>query len=266
MSRMHNAAVAAAFAFLTFEASPSFAELHWWGQRLPNAPSQFVFGYGSLINTTSRNATAGKSTIAIPARISADFGYVRTWNDRVAAGFTALGLRKSHNDEPAGTINGVVFAVDDEELARFDKREQGYVRVEVPPGFIEPVSWQRLPEQGRIWIYVPVQPGGVPGEGLPEPDADFPLLESYIDIVIEGAMEYGADYARELIETTLDWSPYWLNDRELARRPWVHDVKTGNVDKLLAATEPAASRLRSRMFAERYSAHWFTGKELQPAR
>ena len=265
MSLINKAALAAAFAFLAFEAPPTLADVQWWGRHLPNAPTQFIFGYGSLINTASRNSTAGKPTIAIPARISPDFGYVRTWNDRVAAGFTALGLRKSRNDEPAGTINGVVFAVDDDELARFDAREKGYVRVEVPGGFIEPVSWQRLPEQGRVWVYVPVQPGGVPGENLPEPDADFPLLESYIDIVIEGAMEYGTDYARELIETTVDWSPYWLNDRELARRPWVHDNKAGSVDKVLAATEPAASRLRSRMFAERYSVHWFAGKELQQA-
>ena len=81
---------------------------------------------------------------------------------------------------------------------------------------IEPVSWQRLPEQGHIWVYVPVRPGGMPGEGLPEADAAFAILESYIDVVVEGGLEYGVDYARELIETTADWSQFWLNDRELA--------------------------------------------------
>jgi hypothetical protein len=29
--------------------------------------------------------------------------------------------------------------------------------------------------------------------------------------------------AREIVETTKDWSSYWLNDREFARRPWVTD-------------------------------------------
>ena len=44
------------------------------------------------------------------------------------------------------------------------------------------------------------------------------MLESYIDVVVEGGLEFGEDFARELIETTSDWSDYWLNDRELARR------------------------------------------------
>jgi hypothetical protein len=266
MSRNQTLAIASALALCAFEASPSMADGGWWGHRLQNAPTQFIFGYGSLINGASRNATASKPTNAIPARISADFGYVRTWNDRTPAGFTALGLRKVRAGELAGTINGVLYPVEGDDMDRFDAREQGYVRVEVPAGCIEPVSWQRLPEQGRIWIYVPAHPGGVPGEGLPEPDADFPLLESYIDIVVEGAMEYGVEFAQELIETTSDWSRFWLNDRELARRPWVHDGKYGGVDKLLAATQPAASRLGDRMFPERYAVHWFTDEIRQIAR
>jgi hypothetical protein len=71
----------------------------------------------------------------------------------------------------------------------------------------------------RIWVYVPVRPDGAPGEGLPGPGAAYPLLQSYIDVVVEGALEYGPDYAREPIETTADWSSYWLNDRELAPAP-----------------------------------------------
>ncbi|MEO8132378.1 MAG: gamma-glutamylcyclotransferase family protein [Betaproteobacteria bacterium] len=266
MSRTQTLAIASALALSIFAPAPSMADSGWWGHRLPDAPSQFIFGYGSLINSASRNATASKPTAAIPARISADFGYVRTWNDRTPAGFTALGLRKSRAGERASTINGVLYPVEGDDMARFDAREQGYVRVEVPADCIEPVSWQRLPEQGRIWIYVPVRPGNLPGEGLPEPDADFPLLESYIDVVIEGAMEYGAEYAQELIETTSDWSRYWLNDRELARRPWVHDGKYGGVDKLLAATQPAASHMGDRKFPERYAVHWFTDMNREHAR
>ena len=68
-------------------------------------------------------------------------------------------------------------------------------------------------------FYVPVTPGGEPGIELPEADAQFPLLESYIDVVVEGGLDCGEEFARELLETTFDWSDYWLNDRELARRP-----------------------------------------------
>ena len=37
----------------------------WWGSSLANQPTQFIFGYGSLINSASRNSTAGKPTQAI---------------------------------------------------------------------------------------------------------------------------------------------------------------------------------------------------------
>ena len=38
----------------------------WQGVMLPDQPTQFIFGYGSLINSASRNSTAGKTVPAIP--------------------------------------------------------------------------------------------------------------------------------------------------------------------------------------------------------
>jgi hypothetical protein len=142
----------------------------------------------------------------------------------------------------------------------FDAREQGYARVEVPREDVEAVSWQQLPESGRIWVYVPVTRGGEPGVGLPAANAEFPMLESYIDVVVEGGLEYGQDFARELIETTFDWSDYWLNDRELARRPWVHNPESSEVDELLMSSPEAASKLKSRLFSEPYAIHWAADK------
>ena len=52
----------------------------WSGVMLPDQATQFIFGYGSLINTASRDSTAGKMVPAVPVRISAAFGYIRTWN------------------------------------------------------------------------------------------------------------------------------------------------------------------------------------------
>src|SRR5206468_561651 len=142
------------------------------------------------------------------------------------------GLRRPAPGEKAMTINGVLYPVEGEDMAAFDAREAGYARVEIPPDQIEAVSWQRLPEQGRIWVYVPVAEGREPGVDLPTPNSKFPLLESYIDVVVEGGMEYGPDYAREIIATTTDWSTYWLNDRELPRRPWVFDKQYSAVDTM----------------------------------
>lgn len=230
------------------------AATDWQGRKLADPPVNFIFGYGSLINTASRNATAAAPIHAIPVRVAATFGYVRAWNDRSASGFTALGLRKSRPGEAGRTINGILYPVEGTDMARFDAREKGYVRLEVPLGEIEAVSWQRLPESGRVWVYVPVHAaGGIPGEGLPEPDAMFPLLQSYIDLVVEGALEYGSDYAREFVDTTEGWDPYWLNDRELARRPWVHDPRTDAVDAILTSTPASAAQFSARMFSEMYA-------------
>jgi hypothetical protein len=220
---------------------------------LPDQPVNFIFGYGSLINTASRNATAGHSVTAIPVRVSAGFGYVRGWDDRSPSGFTALGLRRPLPGESAMTINGVLYPAESTDMSAFDARERGYVRVEVPLADIQPVSWQALPAAGHVWAYVPDIAGKAPGEVLPQPDGHFPILQSYVDVVVEGGLEYGTEFAREIIATTKDWSVYWLNDRDLARRPWVFDKQAGAVDKLLAAFAP---HFKDRMFAEDYTARY----------
>ena len=116
--------------------------------------------------------------MAIPVRVSAAFGYVRSWSDRARSGFTALGLRRPFEGEAPMTINGVIYPVVGNDMSAFDEREKGYVRVEVPRALIEAVSWQPLPAQGTVWVYVPKAEGRAPGEGLPVPDARFPLVES----------------------------------------------------------------------------------------
>jgi hypothetical protein len=121
----------------------------FWGRRLPGEPTQFIFGYGSLINSSSRNATASQPIVAIPARLSASFGYVRGWTIRSPSGFTALGLRRLGAGENGMSINGVLYPVQGNDMAAFDAREEGYQRVDVPLDKIEAVSWQRLPEQGK---------------------------------------------------------------------------------------------------------------------
>lgn len=230
--------------------SSAAAAQDYWGQRLPDQPGNFIFGYGSLINTASRDATAGRPIHAIPVRVSAAFGYVRTWNDCSPSGFTALGLARPAPGEHAMTINGVLFPVRGTEMGAYDAREAGYARVEVSRQDIEAVSWERLPASGRFWVYIPARPGKLPGIALPGPSPAFPLLQSYIDVVVEGGLEYGPAFAREIIETTTGWSPYWLNDRELARRPWVFDKHYQAVDSLLAA---AAPDFKDRLFPEQYA-------------
>src|SRR3984957_19725659 len=144
----------------------------WQGVMLPDQPTQFIFGYGSLINSASRNATVGKMVPAIPVRVSAAFGYIRAWSNRSSSGFTGLGLRKPTANEKASTINGVLYPVEGGDIAKYDAREQGYRRVEAPRDEIEPMSWQQLPATGRICVYIPVKADGEPGVGLPAASAE----------------------------------------------------------------------------------------------
>jgi hypothetical protein len=250
-------AVAAAAIGLVVEASAD----DWQGRKIPDISTNFIVGYGSLINSASRDSTAGAPTAAIPVRVLGSFGYIRSWNHHSPpgsqSGFTALGLRKQKPGERGVTINGVLYEAKGADMTKFDQREAGYVRVEVPLSLIEAVGWQRLPETGHFWVYVTGNTAaeaadGVADERSREPDADHPLLQSYIDVAIEGGLEYGPEFARELLDTTVGWSRFWLNDRELARRPWVHDPKAAAVDKELAGTPASAAFLTSRAFPEMY--------------
>jgi hypothetical protein len=225
----------------------------YWGRRMSNMPNDFIFGYGSLINTHLRDHTSATPIAGIPARLSAEFGYLRAWVFRCPSGFTALGLRRPRRGEATMTVNGVMYPVDPADLAAFDLREAGYRRVPVPIEQIEAVSWQSLPARGTIWTYVPADDAAT---HLAAASDDFPLLQSYIDATVEGALDYGVEYAREVIETTADWSPYWLNDREMARRPWIYDRRYAEADALLSTVEPAASYFSDRMFPGPFSIRW----------
>ena len=74
---------------------------HWQGKKFPDISTNFIVGYGSLVNSASRDTTAGAPTPAIPVRVLGLFGYIRSWNHHSPPGFTALGLHKQNPEESA---------------------------------------------------------------------------------------------------------------------------------------------------------------------
>jgi hypothetical protein len=68
--------------------------------------------------------------------------------------------------------------------------------------------------------------------------------------VLRGALLYGPDFAREVIETTADWSIFWFDDREMPRRPWIHTSDYQVIDKLLKHTAPVSQHFNDRLFPE----------------
>jgi hypothetical protein len=216
----------------------------------------YVFGFGSIINTTTHapwlsNQTDERAdsakTVTLPgqqARILARFGYRRGWNFRSNTGFTALGLTKAKEEERGMDINGVLFRITEEMLADFDRREVGYDRVEIMMDNIELLAqgsssdkeeeeegqaeMNEIPN-GKMWVYIPQEASCV------EANEDHPILQSYVDTVMQGCLEWGGEQmAMDFVATTNNWSPYFLNDTPSSRRPWLFRKEYNTIDRILS--------------------------------
>ncbi|MBU1974565.1 MAG: gamma-glutamylcyclotransferase [Nanoarchaeota archaeon] len=153
----------------------------------------YLFGYGSLICTVSRDRDA-HSCKAIPVRVK---GLQRCWNyHNPSRKRNALGVVVKEG----ASCNGVIFAVDD--FSSLNKREQGYDLVEIKASEIEVISGE-LP-LGKFWVYIPK-------ESI-LPTVSSPIQQSYLDVVMTGCLEYGEEFAVEFVRST-EWSLPWVNDR-----------------------------------------------------
>ena len=211
-------------------------------------PKIFIVGYGSIINTESRLSVGGKDIgNAIPVEILENAGLERVWNFQKpnVASLTALGLQKTQNSKiiinenekyisgKGSRINGVLYPVYDN-IESFDKREEGYYRLRLKTNQLNALSWQNLPNyECKIYVYALNKK-----EQLQRPTYKYPILQSYLDVVINGCLEYGIEFAIKFIKTTKGWSEWWLNDRINPRRPWVHENNYKKIDKLLKEYVP----------------------------
>ncbi|MDG2609650.1 gamma-glutamylcyclotransferase, partial [Vibrio parahaemolyticus] len=89
----------------------------------------YIFGYGSLINSASREIT-GQTGEAIPVIAH---GLVRYWG-KVDDSYILSPLVVNEGE---GQVNGVLLEVDHQALTEFDRRERGYHRIQIRPEQIE---------------------------------------------------------------------------------------------------------------------------------
>lgn len=72
-----------------------------------------------------------------------------------------------------------------------------------------------------------------------EPTPQFPMVQSYVDLCINGCLEIESLYrtangfAEEFIRTTSGWNANWVNDRIYPRRPFIYAPTAGAIDKAL---------------------------------
>jgi len=114
----------------------------------------YIFGYGSLIEQASRMRTTPSALYVLPARAP---GFARGWWDRTGAiGFSTTFAGAI--PEKASSMNGVVYAVSQEELEANNRREQGYTPTDITDT-VQILSGSYKPRD-KVWIYVNKFKGG----------------------------------------------------------------------------------------------------------
>jgi cation transport regulator ChaC len=105
----------------------------------------YIFGYGSLIEQASRMRTTPAAMYVLPASVK---GYIRGWWARTGAvGFSTTFAGAI--PDASGSMNGVVYAVSDDELARTNKREAGYTPTDITKS-VEILGGSFKPK-GKVW-------------------------------------------------------------------------------------------------------------------
>ena len=211
----------------------------------------YIFGFGSLTSTDTHKSWLQRGDDASSqaptplkgclVRVKKRVGYKRSWNFRSTTGFTALGVSRA--TEAAADINGVMFRVPRDQLSDFDRREVGYDRVQLKRSDYEllpsdhygaamkdpSLYFNSIGSNESVFIYIPQDQACV------SPDEQHPLLQSYVDTVMQGMLEWGGEgMAEEFVATTDGWSTFFLNDTPNSRRPWLYRKQYVIIDRILS--------------------------------
>ncbi len=187
-----------------------------------------VFGYGSLIQDSSRLHTVPSAHEAWPVEVQ---GLVRHWNAQTGvAGFstTYLGVREDKNF----SCNGVAFLANDQEVEALIRRERKYDQKHLPSSCITWLTQKpsNIPESILVFCF----------ESQLLPSAQYPIVQSYVDICLTGTLAVDRTlettdwpFTRSFIRTTIGWSPHWVNDRMFPRVPHRNCPEAYTIDQIL---------------------------------
>lgn len=185
----------------------------------------YIFGYGSLISSSSRRIT-GIAGDSLAVRVQ---GLERTW-----VGWEGTGMRAVAARPMAGACcNGVLFEVPESELEKFDERETHYRRAQLDLSQVDYLQGdQALDENSQVWVYL----YNHKGHGL----QSAPIVQSYLDVILLGCQEIAPTFAREFIVNTLNWD-IWHDDRHQPVYPRAQSHSEAmQLDQLLAELLPQA--------------------------
>lgn len=197
--------------------------------------ADYVFGYGSLLERASRTRTNPDAIGAWPARVK-DFkrGWFHQFKNFVGNTCTFLGAV-----EAQGTINGVIYPVAD--LQSTIDREVRYTPTRLKDDQIEMLDGAGKWNVASAAVYIFLSNK----ESISEtkaPTREIPMVQSYVDICINGCLELEALYrtvkesfTQEFILTSSGWNEFWVNDRIYPRRPFIYISNASAIDKTLQA-------------------------------
>ncbi|NVK30477.1 MAG: gamma-glutamylcyclotransferase [Gammaproteobacteria bacterium] len=187
-----------------------------------------IFGYGSLISPDSRSRTAG-SGMSVPLTVD---GFERRFSILNEAAGMASGAVFLNSES---VCNGILFGVDDDQLSAFDARELpwGYARTALS---VDETTFARADN----WVYLL--------DTYRAPTRAAPIVQSYVDVIIDGCLQVSEAFATQFVEQTHNWDCDWYNDRHMPRyaRPLAaSQARLQQIDQVLAEVLGAA-RLEAR--------------------
>ncbi|MEM1258994.1 MAG: gamma-glutamylcyclotransferase family protein [Bacteroidota bacterium] len=205
--------------------------------------ANYLFAYGSLIESNSRKRTAPKANQVFPARIK---GYIRGWFAKIPTNTistTFLGCVDASNydvQENHPSVNGVYFEVHLNDLDNLDKREAGYSRVKIEKDRIDDFE-NRLDNEDILWVYLNDFAKYQKELIANVPNSNTPIVQSYVDICLNGCFEIEEKFnsavknkfLEEFIAETVYWNEHWVNDRIYPRRPFIYCPNADKIDLAL---------------------------------
>lgn len=150
----------------------------------------YLFCYGSLVNSQSRKQTLNRKSKSIIAYLKK--GFVREFNTNAFSKlynkhYTALGLSKSESNH---RINGILICISELELQKLDLREKYYTRILLnKKDFHINNNIKSYP----IWAYIQENPQEVTEK--------YPIESIYLNICNKGFLEYGFTFFKEFIHS-----------------------------------------------------------------
>jgi len=119
-----------------------------------------------------------------------------------------------------------------EDIIKTDQREKSYCRIKVNSNDLDFYGRKVKLENTNFWVYA------ANVERLQKPTATHPIVQSYVDIFLNGCFQIQEEFklesfAKDCVETTKEWSEHWVNDRIHPRRPFAI-ANAMKIDQLLS--------------------------------